>query len=63
MALPFDLKTYPRHSYLVREGERAKSAKLIVSGLAFRHKVTAEGARQIVSIHMPGDFVDLEGSQ
>jgi CRP-like cAMP-binding protein len=62
LSLPYDLKTFPKHAYLVREGERAKSAKLIVSGLAYRHKVTAEGARQIISLHMSGDFVDLEGS-
>lgn len=62
LAMPFTVKTYPKHAYLVREGERAKSAKIIVDGLAYRHKVTAEGARQIISIHMPGDFVDLEGS-
>ena len=61
-ALPFKLKTYPKHSHLVREGDRVKIAQMIVNGLAFRHKVTAEGARQIVSLHMRGDFVDLEGS-
>ena len=61
-ALPFELKTYPKHAHLVREGERSKSAKLIVEGLAYRHKVTAEGARQILSLHMRGDFVALESS-
>lgn len=60
--LPFELKTYPAHSYLVREGERTTSAKLVIDGLAYRHKVTVEGARQIVSLHIPGDFIDLEGS-
>lgn len=60
--LPFVAKVYPKHAYLVREGERAKSAKLIVDGLAYRHKITAEGARQIISLHIAGDFVDLEGS-
>lgn len=60
-ALPFELKTYPAHSYMVREGERVTSAKLIVDGLAYRHKVTAEGARQIVSLHIAGEFIDLEG--
>jgi CRP-like cAMP-binding protein len=60
--LPFELNTYPKHAHLIREGERVKSAKLIVEGLAYRHKVTAEGARQILSLHMRGDFVDLEGS-
>lgn len=61
-ALPVEIKTYSAHSYLIREGERVKTAKLIVDGLAYRHKVTMEGARQIVSLHMAGDFIDLEGS-
>ena len=62
LGLPYELKTYPKHSYLVREGERATTAKLIVVGLAYRHKITADGARQILSLHIAGDFVDLEGS-
>lgn len=61
-ALPFELKTYPIHSYMVREGERPATCKLIVEGLAYRHKVTVEGARQIVSLHIAGDFIDLESS-
>ncbi|MEO6580355.1 MAG: Crp/Fnr family transcriptional regulator, partial [Sphingomicrobium sp.] len=61
-SLPFEQKTYRMHTYLVREGECPRTAKLIIEGLAVRHKVTVEGARQIVSVHMDGDFVDLEGS-
>ena len=49
---------YPRHS----EGQQARLAKLITDGQAFRYRVTMEGARQIVSLHIAGDFVDLEGS-
>lgn len=62
LGLPFELRTYPRHAYLVREGEQAKTVKLVVEGLVYRHRVTTEGSRQILSIHIPGDFVDLEGS-
>lgn len=62
LGLPIELKTYPKHAHLVREGERAKTAKLIVDGLAYRHKVTSEGARQIISLHIRGDFVDIESS-
>lgn len=61
-ALPFEFRQFAAHRYIVRAGERAAEATLIVSGLAFRHKVTVEGARQILSVHIPGDFVDLEGS-
>ena len=61
-ALPFELCTYARHAYMVREGERAITSKLIVDGIAYRHKVTVEGSRQILSLHIVGDFIDLEGS-
>ena len=60
--LPYDLKLMEAGRYIVREGSSPDHSALLVSGLAYRHKITAEGARQIVSIHVPGDFVDLEGS-
>lgn len=60
--LPFDVRRVEANRYIVREGDRPPGATLIVSGLAFRHKVTVEGARQILSVHIPGDFVDLEGT-
>jgi CRP-like cAMP-binding protein len=62
LKLPFELRHVDANRYIVREGDRAPGATLIVEGLAFRHKVTIEGARQIVSVHVPGDFIDLEGS-
>lgn len=33
---------------------------LLVSGFAFRQKLVSDGARQIISIHIPGEFVDLQ---
>ena len=62
LALPYRLQTVEPAAYVVREGERPDRSCLIVSGLAYRHKVTVEGARQIVGVHIPGDFVDLEAS-
>jgi CRP-like cAMP-binding protein len=62
LALPYRLQTIEPAIYVVREGERPERSCLIVSGFAFRHKVTVDGARQIVSVHIPGDFVDLEAS-
>jgi CRP-like cAMP-binding protein len=62
LALPYRLQTIEPAVYVMREGERPERSCLIVSGFAFRHKVTVEGARQIVSVHIPGDFVDLEAS-
>lgn len=62
LELPFRLKTYEPASYLVREGAPADECILIISGFAYRHKLTEDGARQIVSLHIAGDFIDLEGA-
>ena len=61
-ALPFELRQVEANRHISREGEPSPGAALILSGLAFRHKVTVEGARQILSVHIPGDFVDLEAA-
>jgi CRP-like cAMP-binding protein len=60
--LPFEVRTVEANRYIVREGDRPPGATLIIEGLAFRHRVTVNGARQILSVHIPGDFVDLEGT-
>ena len=60
--LPFKTRTLEAAQFLVREGATTEVSSLIVSGFAFRNKLTADGDRQIVSVHIPGDFVDLEGS-
>jgi CRP-like cAMP-binding protein len=62
LALPHRVHSVEPTTYVVREGDRPDRACLILSGFAYRHKVTVDGARQIVSVHIPGDFVDLEGS-
>lgn len=61
-ALPFEKKVVEPGRYLVREGAVPEVSTLVLSGFAFRHKLTADGDRQIVSFHIAGDFVDLEGS-
>ncbi len=62
LALPFTLRALEPGQILIREGASATSSALIVTGLAHRHKTTVDGDRQILSFHVPGDFVDLEGS-
>jgi CRP-like cAMP-binding protein len=62
LSLPYQIKITEAGGYVVREGAPTQKSALILSGLAFRHKLTVDGGRQIVSIHIPGDFVDLEGS-
>lgn len=61
LALPFVARSYDAPAYILREGERPKHyCSFITSGLAYRQKLTAAGGRQIVSVHMVGDFIDLQ---
>jgi len=61
-ALPYQYRTLEPAAYLVREGEPPTHCALLLSGFAYRHKVTGEGARQILSVHMSGEFLDLQNS-
>jgi len=60
LALPHTMRKFDSSTYLVREGELPGQCAVLVSGFAYRHKSTAGGARQIVSIHVPGDPLDLQ---
>jgi CRP-like cAMP-binding protein len=61
LALPHALRTYEAPAYILREGEPPKRhCSFILSGLAFRQKLAVTGARQIISVHMAGDFLDLQ---
>lgn len=60
-ALPFQHRYLNLGAYVVREGESPRPhCNCVLSGLAFRHKLTVHGARQIVSIHLAGDLLDLQ---
>jgi CRP-like cAMP-binding protein len=61
-ALPLTRRTLEAASYLVREGEPPETCAILLRGFAYRHKVTGDGARQILSVHMPGEFLDLQNS-
>ncbi len=61
-ALPFSARTLEPAGYLVREGEPPETCALLFSGFAFRHKVTGVGERQIMAVHMRGEFLDLQNS-
>jgi CRP-like cAMP-binding protein len=47
------------HRDFVRLGEELQDACLIVAGLVARFSQLEDGSRQIVSLHIPGDMVDL----
>lgn len=62
LALPFTAKLIERHHYIVREHDVATHSCLMLSGYSIRSKTVASGNRQIVSVHMKGEMVDLQNS-
>ena len=62
LALPSTVRTLEPSHYVVREGDVPTHSCMVVSGFAIRHKVTGDGGRQIVNIHISGDMVDLQNS-
>lgn len=62
LALPHVLRTLTVGQYLVWDGDRPQHSCLLISGFAHRQKVVGGGGRQIFSVHMAGDLVDLQNS-
>ena len=60
LELPYRLRRLDAGSYLVREGDVPTICTVLVSGYAYRQKVTGAGARQILAVCIPGDAVDLQ---
>ena len=44
---------------VVRRGQRMETSTYLVSGFMIRSVTDSEGGRQILGLHIPGDFVDL----
>jgi CRP-like cAMP-binding protein len=62
LRLPIRMRNVEPNQYLVREGDITTDCCLLVDGYAYRQKTTVEGARQILSLHLAGDFIDLEAA-
>jgi len=60
LALPATKKSFGRDAYMVREGARTTECNLLLRGFAYRQKLLSDGERQIISIHIPTEFVDLQ---
>lgn len=59
-ALPYRLRSLDPSTYIVREGDQPHICSVLCSGFAFRQKLTGEGARQIISLHIPGEALDFQ---
>ena len=62
LALPHTLRSFEPHAYIVRDGDAATHSCLLRNGFAYRQRIVAGGARQVLAIHMDGDMVDLQNS-
>jgi CRP-like cAMP-binding protein len=60
LALPWAIRTIEPQGYIVREGDVPGMCGVLLTGFAFRQKLTGDGSRQIVSVHVPGDPLDFQ---
>lgn len=54
-------RRYPAGAEIVQEGDRPRECRLLLSGQAFSHRTLADGRRQIMGFHLPGEPLDAEG--
>ena len=58
--LPYTLRTLEPATYTIREADPPTACGVLLSGFAYRQKLTGDGTRQIVALHIPGDAVDFQ---
>lgn len=54
------MRFFERGSYIVRDGDASDHCAVLLSGFAFSHKTTGGGLRQVVSVQIPGEIVNLQ---
>jgi CRP-like cAMP-binding protein len=59
-ALPIVVREVPARQDIAKIGDRPSYCCLVLAGFAFRYKLIADGRRQILAFHVPGDIPDLQ---
>lgn len=54
-----EVRTVGPREIIVRAGERLEQSTLLIEGFMSRYIDDRRGLRQLVAVHVPGDFVDL----
>ena len=54
-----EVRPYPARGLIARSRVRQEESQLLLEGLVCRQADLPDGRRQILAIHVPGDFVDL----
>lgn len=60
-ALPLTVRRFPGGEDIVVEGDAPNQCRILISGLAYRHRTLPDGRRQIMAFNVPGDVCDTEG--
>jgi len=56
-----EIRELPRDHRLVRAGDLIRNSTFLIEGLIARYMDDRKGLRQLVAVHVAGDFVDLHG--
>jgi len=56
-----EVRTLKARTTLVHAGDRLRQSTLLIEGIMSRYIDDRNGLRQLVAVHVPGDFVDLHG--
>ena len=60
--LPHSLVLLRKQQGFITEGDAVSHCWVILAGYCVRYKIVGDGGRQILSIHMAGDLVDLQNA-
>src|SRR5215204_7200938 len=60
LRLPLTVRALKPDQDIVRDQDRPSQCCAILDGFACRYKTLADGKRQILSFHIPGDIPDLQ---
>ncbi|MGC5799479.1 Crp/Fnr family transcriptional regulator [Sphingomonas sp. NFX23] len=58
-SLPVSVRTFDRETQVARQGDIDSSFLVLVEGFATRQKLTGNGRRQLLSLDLPGDPLNL----
>lgn len=56
-----EIREHPAGRTIIRSGTTLSASTLLIEGIVCRYKDLADGQRQIMELHIAGDFVDLHG--
>lgn len=59
--LRYEIRELADGEEFIRQGDRPKTAAIVIEGLMARYHTLQSGARQYLALHYPGDWPDAQG--